>query len=65
MAVFPLALFILSLSLLACAADLYKVLQGQTDSVASDPHVTQPDGSVTDSFKLCYGPGDSQSIQET
>jgi hypothetical protein len=28
MAVFPLAFFILSLSLLVCAADLYKVLQG-------------------------------------
>ena len=31
MAVFPLAFIVLSLSLLVCAADLYKVLQGQAE----------------------------------
>lgn len=31
MVVFPLVFIVLSLSLLVCAADLYKVLQGQTE----------------------------------
>ena len=31
MVVFPLAFVVLSLSLLVCAADLYKVLQGQAE----------------------------------
>jgi hypothetical protein len=64
MTVFPLAFVVLSLSLLVCAADLYKALQGQTDYLAPHPHTRSlivPSFGPA-SFKVCYGPGDSQSI---